>query len=221
MTAPIPDFEFEKKLWRRGVITIGGADEVGRGSFAGPVVCAICGFSSEIRIPKDIVIRDSKLLTHSQRKKAYYWLIENSSFWAVGDASVTQINKIGIKRATDIAFRKAVKNAQDKVSRLDHLLVDAFYIPYLAGLSKKYQTPITRGDQKSISIAAASIIAKFWRDKIMLQLGRYAENKKYDWINNKGYGTRTHRQAILTHGINKHHRSQFVNTFLRKHEAKS
>ncbi len=200
-----PDFSFEKPLWNKGYRRIAGIDEVGRGSFAGPVVAGAVIFSSKVRIPKEIIINDSKLVSPGRRLLASDWIKKNSISWAVGEAGVAQINKLGIKKSTEIAFRKAIA----KVSP-DYLLIDAFYIPYVKGLRRRNQKAIIKGDTKSLSIAAASIIAKVYRDNLMTKLSKEKRYKKYEWGNNKGYGTLNHRNIIKKYGITKLHRKKFV-----------
>ena len=206
----LPDFSFEKKLWKRNFKIVAGVDEVGRGSFAGPVVTAAVAFapvqSAKFRVQSlKITINDSKKLTPKQREKANKWIKENALYWAVGEASVNEINKLGIVKATQIAFRKAISK-----TKADFLLIDAFYIPYVAGLRRKNQKAIIKGDTKSISIAAASIIAKVYRDKLMTDLSKKAKYKEYGWDKNKGYGTLDHRNAIKKYGLTRLHRRDFV-----------
>ncbi len=236
----LPDFKYEKKLWKRRYGIVAGLDEVGRGSFAGPVVAAACAFapassrgSSTLlgpELPKDsasavgtrqsrrdsmIIINDSKKLNPRQREIAANWIIKNSLTWGIGEASVGLINRIGIGKATATAFRKAISDANVRLKtqdlkQIDYLLIDAFYVPYVRGLRRKNQKPIINGDEKSISIAAASIIAKVYRDKLMASLGQKPKYKKYNWEKNKGYGTLEHREAIKKYGITKLHRKVFV-----------
>lgn len=220
----LPDFSFEKREWRRGFKIVAGIDEVGRGCFAGVIVAGCVAFDKNTILTfKDrvfkgghkIVINDSKQLTSKQREISDIWIRKNALAWGIGQASVTQINKIGIKKAGKIAFRKAIKNASIRVSSIDYLLIDAFYIPYVKGLRRKNQKAIVKGDTKSISIAAASIVAKVYRDKLMLTLGKKSQYRKYGWDRNKGYGTLEHRKAIKKYGITKQHRQTFVNTWLK------
>lgn len=222
----LPDFSYEKELWSKNYMYVAGTDEVGRGSFAGPVVAACVVFipqnpNFKIQIPNKIRINDSKKLTSLQREKADEWIRKNALAWGIGKVSVRTINRIGMGKATMTAFRRAVASANSKVLKdklkIEYLLVDAFYIPNLRGLRKDKQLPITKGDEKSFSIAAASIVAKVYRDKIMQSLGEHSKFRKYDWGNNKGYGTKYHREIILEYGITEYHRKQFVNTFLNKY----
>lgn len=205
-----PNFDYEKKYWRRGYKLIGGMDEVGRGSFAGPVVTAAVAFApNSNQLSKLIIINDSKQMRPKQREIAEKWIKENVLAWGIGQASVSQINKLGIRKATEIAFRKAIKNC----GRIDFLLVDAFCVPYVRGLGSKNQLAIIKGDSKSVSISAASIVAKVYRDRLVTKLSKNPKYKKYSWDENKGYGTLKHRKAILKYGVTKQHRKKFVESW--------
>ena len=231
----LPDFSFEKRLHKQGYKLIAGVDEVGRGCFAGPVVAGAVIFGKRVRplgSPKAlpptnklgapslgppasrhpfVVINDSKKLSQKQREVADKWIRKNALAYGIASASVAQINKLGIKKATEIAFRKAISQA-----RPDYLLIDAFYIPYVKGLRRRNQKAIVKGDSLSFSIAAASIIAKVYRDKLMSGLAKKSEFKNYNWAKNKGYGTKEHQKMILKYGTTKLHRIQFVNTWRSK-----
>lgn len=158
---------------------------------------------------------------------------ENCLTYGIGEASVLEVNKLGVHRATFSAFRRCTRGMQVGDNfRVEYLLIDAFYIPYLRGYPKgvrigknrninevinlKYsrQKPIVRGDKKSFSIACASIIAKVYRDNLMTKLGTKDKYIVYDWENNKGYGTEKHRTAIKKHGTTKHHRLMFIEKHL-------
>ncbi len=216
----LPDFSFEKKAYKNGFRIIAGVDEVGRGCFAGPVVVAAVAFEltqiSKFKIQdynSNLKINDSKKLTQKQRERVNYWIKKNALCYGIGKASVREINKFGIKKATETAFRRAIKNCN---KRVNYLLIDAFYIPYVRGLRRKNQMPIVKGDTKSISIAAASIIAKVYRDKLMTRLYQYPKYRKYNWDKNKGYGTKIHCNAIQKYGLTKLHREKFVETYFNK-----
>ncbi|HEX6976844.1 MAG TPA: ribonuclease HII [Patescibacteria group bacterium] len=213
----LPDFKYEKSLWKKGYRVVAGCDEVGRGCFAGPVVSSCVVFQKDLIIPSDILINDSKKLKPNQREKASIWIKKNCLTWGIGEASVSVINKLGIVPSTYMAFRKAIISANKKInSPIDYLLIDAFYLPYIKGLKRKNQMPLIKGDAKSISIAASSIIAKVHRDKIMLTLSKNPKYQNYGWGRNKGYGTREHQNAIKEFGTTNLHRSLFVETFLSK-----
>jgi len=236
-----PDFYFERNLWNKGYKVIAGCDEVGRGCFAGPVIAGACVFSRGKKLTykslslQGIKINDSKKLSCAQREKADKWIKSNCMAWGIGVGSVAEINRTGIVKATNSAFRRSIKALMNTSDiRVDYLLVDAFYIPYIRNLSmprnmhrsvnKKVkekrlykfsgrQMAIISGDEKSLSIAAASIIAKVYRDKLMARLADFFPD--YGWQNNKGYGTEIHRDAIIRNGLTRHHRKQFVQTFIK------
>lgn len=222
----LPDFFFENKARKKGYRVIAGVDEVGRGCFAGPVVAAAVAFAPINnyqftifnKLQNKIIINDSKKLTQKQRKRANYWIKRNAVCYGIGKASVPEINKFGIKKASEIAFRRAIRNCN---KRIDYLLIDAFYVPYVKGLRRKNQKSIIKGDTKSVSIAAASIVAKVYRDKLMTSLSEKSRYKKYGWDENKGYGTLKHRKTIQKYGLTKLHRKQFVQTWLSNLELRS
>lgn len=179
----------------------------------------------------NIKIDDSKRLKPRERKNAAKWIKANCMAYGVGEVGVPTINKIGIGKATTMAMRKAIASIMYKVSSSKYndkilntkymlhntrtfVLVDAFHIKYLRGIGLQNQKAIIKGDQKSISIAAASIIAKVFRDSLMQKFTK--QYSHYRWGANKGYGTKVHQEAIRTHGITRLHRAQFVSTFLAR-----
>lgn len=306
-SSKFPSFAEEKKLWQKGLDLVIGVDEVGRGSWAGPVVAAAVawpfnyvgakvarqrffrlpilpvnlasretGQSRKVALPREtkflrgrkgstqklggfpapylssvltrvmfsltsgqsprtlmefiefIGINDSKALS-SQKRVKLADIIKECSLWALGEIGVGTINRVGIGKATEMAMRKAVNSlwqmAYDKWSSESNytlsaicnkpfVLVDAFHIRYLKGIGLKNQKAIVKGDQKSISIAAASILAKVYRDNLMWKLAK--KYPRYGWRKSKGYGTKDHQKAILKYGLICLHRKQFVETFLRK-----
>lgn len=146
----MPNFRFEKPLWQKGLKVVGGVDEVGRGAFAGPVVAAVVAFSSDLDLNLklknlNIKIDDSKKLSPKARVNADFWIKSNCLTYGIGQASVIEINKFGIVKATQKAFRRALENS----SKVEYLLIDAFYIPFVKGIRKKNQLPIIKGDSKS------------------------------------------------------------------------
>jgi ribonuclease HII len=247
----IPNFNYERRIWKHGYRCVGGLDEAGRGALAGPVVCGCVVFShqsqySTFRVPDLIRIDDSKKLTNLQRQKADKWIKDNCLAWGIGVGSVAEINRLGISKATASGFRRSVTNTNTNFhTRVEYLLIDAFYVPYVRGLLRprkslrkrskqgKYlkitktqgnQLAIVHGDEKIFSIAAASIIAKVYRDKMMIGLSekpaspsQYRSSyKKYGWEDNKGYGTQKHIRAIRKYGATKWHRKLFIRNTLKK-----
>lgn len=195
----LPTFMHEEALWNRGYSYIAGVDEVGRGCFAGPVVAAAVVLPKGFEETKEI--NDSKLLSPKKREKLAGIIKKHALSYSIAEVSVDVINKIGVGKAAQEAFTKAVlglKNAPE------HILVDAFRI---LSINPTIQTPIIHGDRISISIAAASIIAKVHRDQLMQTLHKkYAH---YDFFTNKGYGTKKHREAISKFGLCDLHRTSF------------
>jgi ribonuclease HII len=188
---------FEKKLWRKGADFIAGIDEVGRGPLAGPVV------SAAVILPKGYCnkkIKDSKKLTPLKREKLFSSIIENAITYAVGCVDAHIIDRINILKATFESMYRAI----DKLQFLpDHILVDGFEIP---GLPIP-QTGIKKGDDICFSIAAASIVAKVFRDRIMELYD--IEFPVYKFSKNKGYGTKYHIETLHKVGPCKIHRKSF------------
>ena len=185
--------------------------------------------SLRFRHPR-VIINDSKKMTPKQREVADEWIKENALAWGIGEASVRKINSFGMAKATKMAFRQAISDARKRLGgSIDFLLADAFFISYVPGLPAKRrknkkgrfykktngrQMAIINGDEKSVSIAAASIIAKVYRDKLMIGLSKQPKYRKYGWGRNKGYGTKEHQKAIKKYGITRQHRKQFVETWI-------
>jgi ribonuclease HII len=195
-----PHFELENAL--EGVVV--GIDEVGCGPWAGPVVAAAAYINQAVIKPADLeAIHDSKLLKPHTRE-AIFLRIQNTPdiHYGVGEASVTEIDTLGLAAAVRLAMQRAVTCLN--IPSLQHCLVDGIRSPQLP-----YPTTlVVKGDQQSISIALASIIAKVWRDKIMTAL--HESFPHYHWHRNAGYGTAHHSQAIEQHGITPHHRRSFA-----------
>jgi ribonuclease HII len=175
-----------------------GCDEAGRGCLAGPV------FAAAVILPKKFknsIINDSKKLSDKQRKLLRNIIEEEALAWAIGEVSAEEIDTINILNASFLAMHRAL--AQLKVAP-QHLLIDG-------NRFKQYQnvphTCIIQGDGKYMSIAAASILAKTYRDDYMDKL--HQQFPDYDWLNNKAYGTSKHREAIEKYGITIHHRKSF------------
>lgn len=194
-----PTFDEENILWKRGIKYIAGVDEVGRGCFAGPVVAAAVIMPVNFNATDEI--NDSKLLSYKKRKKLDAIIRKYSIAYSIAEISTEIINESGIGKATQRAFLQAVQTLSVKP---EYILIDAFYIN---NLSKKNQKPIVHGDGKSISIAAASIIAKVYRDELMQRL--HEKYPQYDFCQNKGYGTKKHREAIGKFGLSDLHRKSF------------
>ncbi|MFP7674255.1 ribonuclease HII [Marivita sp. S0852] len=193
----LPDFRFERDQWARGLVRVAGVDEAGRGPLAGPVVAAAVVLGRDA-IPDGI--QDSKKLT-SERRKAVLERIMQEAEVGVGEASVEEIDEINILRASHLAMCRAIDALAQAV---DHVLIDGNLIPRDLELPA---TPIIKGDSLSLSIAAASIVAKTRRDAIMWDLAQHYPG--YGWETNQGYPTKCHKEALRNLGPTPHHRRSF------------
>ena len=177
--------------------TFAGVDEVGRGSLIGPVYAAAVILNKSINKK---ILKDSKSLSKKKREELNHYIKKNS-IWAVGLASVKEIEKMNILHASLLAMKRAIIKLKKKPSLI---LIDGNKLPHLKNYNLKY---IIKGDQKIPSISAASIIAKVSRDKFITTLAK--KNKGYNWDQNFGYGTKQHLKAIKKLGITRHHRKTF------------
>jgi ribonuclease HII len=188
---------YERSLWDRGVQFIAGIDEAGRGPLAGPVVAAAVIFNADVRISG---INDSKKLTSGQRERLYHAIRQEAVEVATGIVHEREIDRINILQATYKAMRMAVGSLS---IRPGHLLIDGGPLP-----EKFYpQTPIVQGDRKCYSVAAASIIAKVTRDRMMIEYDEMFP--QYGFAKHKGYGTKAHFDALRIHGPCAIHRKSF------------
>ncbi len=201
----LPDLSEEKILWHKGFLSVVGIDEVGRGSWAGPLVAAGIVLPSDFEIPKGLA--DSKLLNPKKREELDKMLRAKALGFFISEVSHLQIDKLGIAKATQVAFRKIVSAISPKPQ---YCLVDAFHIKYVS--SEVKQKAIKHGDMTCASIAAASIIAKVYRDNLMENLGK--KFPKYNFQKHKGYGTEEHQRAIQKFGLTKIHRTSYNLDFL-------
>lgn len=194
-----PTLRRERALWSAGCRYVAGVDEVGRGPLAGPVVAAAVVFPPEQGHIKGL--RDSKLMTAAEREAAAVVIREQALAWAVAAASVHEIDRMNILRASGLAMRRALARLAVHV---EHVLLDGNPMPDLG----YRHDAIAGGDNRSLSIAAASVLAKVVRDRLMRALGtRYPG---FRWDSNKGYATATHLAAIDAHGPTPHHRRSFA-----------
>ncbi|NND42217.1 MAG: ribonuclease HII [Silicimonas sp.] len=192
-----PDFSEELRLMRSGASVVAGVDEVGRGPLAGPVTAAAVVLDPQL-IPKGL--NDSKKLNAAIRERLSLELHEVAQV-SIGHATVEEIDSLNILRASHLAMCRAVAGLP---KRPDIALVDGNMIPRdlsCEGLA------LVKGDARSVSIAAASIVAKVVRDRIMVDLAQ--QHPGYGWENNAGYPTKLHRDALLALGVTPHHRRSF------------
>ncbi|HKL10589.1 MAG TPA: ribonuclease HII [Clostridia bacterium] len=191
-------FYYENELFSKGKKIIAGIDEVGRGPLSGPVV------SAAVVLPENCIIRglnDSKKLSEKNRNRIYNEIMYNALDVSIGMSNHEEIDSINILNATKLSMKRAVSSLKIKV---DHLLVDALRLEDV----QIEQTAIIKGDEKSASVAAASIIAKVARDHIMTEMGRHY--KEYGFERNKGYGTAEHISALKKSGPVEIHRKSFI-----------
>lgn len=194
-----PTLDIEKSLWNCGYSMICGLDEVGRGCFAGPVVVGAVIFPINCELIAGVA--DSKLLKPSQREDLAVKIKNQAVCWSVAEISVEDINQVGIGKATQLAFLKAIQTLKKSP---DFVLIDAFFVN---NFDRKIQRPIKDGDKICASISAASIIAKVYRDELMVKLD--SDYPDYGFAKHKGYGTKAHQEAIKKHGLTKLHRTSF------------
>ena len=196
-TMTIPDDSHERALISQGCKLIAGVDEVGRGPLAGPVVAAAVLFDPAT-LPEGL--RDSKALS-KKKLAALSELITANCRYAIGEATVEEIDEINILRASHVAMCRAIAALP---AQPEHVLVDGNMIP------KDLTIPasaIIKGDAKSVSISAAAIVAKIWRDRVMCDLAQHYP--QYGWDSNAGYPSKSHKEALRDFGVTPHHRRSF------------
>ena len=200
----LPNFSFEKRLRSRGFLKIAGIDEVGRGSWAGPLVAAGVILADNFDLPQGF--SESKSISPLKRVEFAYLIKKMAISISIAEVQASVIDKIGISEATDKAFSLVAKRLNPHP---DFFLLDAFNIKHFP---KKKQLAIVKGDKKSVSIATASIIAKIHRDNLMVKLSK--AYPQYGFSRHKGYGTQLHQEAIRGYGFTKIHRTSYHLSFL-------
>ena len=203
---PIDRFEFERALWQKNLARVAGVDEAGRGPLAGPVVAAAAILPSqwaESGLPRELDgLNDSKQLTETQREKFFHFIINCGEIhFAIAEIDAVQIDEINILQATHRAMNDALAklNPQPQHALVDGRAVKTMRVP---------QTAIVKGDARSYSIAAASVLAKVTRNRLML--GFHAQFPEYGFAGHKGYGTAKHLAAIEKFGACPIHRKSFA-----------
>lgn len=198
MLVSAPTLDLERNLWTHGCMHVVGLDEAGRGCLAGPVVAAAVILPADVHLPR---LNDSKKLSPVTRDVLFDAVYEEAIAVGVGTCSPAEIDELNILQASLEAMRRAVS---DLALTPDHLLVDGNQpIPD----APWPQTPVVRGDARSLSIAAASVVAKVTRDREMVALD--AAFPVYGWAGHKGYPTTSHYDALRAHGPSPHHRRSF------------
>jgi len=199
---PAPDLQYESGLWENGLGYIAGIDEAGRGALAGPVAAGAVIFPPDgSSLASMEGLRDSKQMTPSKRSEWTTIIHEAAQAWGVGFASHVEIDQLGIVPATRLAAQRALQTC---AWQADHLLLDYLFIPDL----DIPQTKLVKGDQRSLSIAAASVLAKTTRDAKMVDLN--SRFPGYKFHENKGYGTHQHLEALAQLGPSSIHRCSFA-----------
>ena len=193
------DFSIENTYMHQGYSVIGGVDEAGRGPLAGPVYAAAVVLSPETTIDG---LNDSKKLTEKKREALFPIIQEKALAYGIGFATEQEIDEINILNATFLAMRRAVENMRITP---DLLLIDGNLKPKI-GVCE--EVPVIKGDAKSMSIAAASVLAKVSRDRFMLELAE--KYPQYAFEKHKGYGTKLHYEKIQEYGISPVHRRTFL-----------
>lgn len=200
-----PTYKSELELLGHGVSAVAGCDEVGRGCLAGPVVAAAVVMPTTLRRGWKSIVRDSKTLSAKQRKEAEDFIKTNAVSWSIGEVDAPTIDRINIHHASLEAMRMAALPllAKEGLGGVALLVDGRFTIPELA----VKQQSVIHGDARCLSIAAASIIAKVFRDELMDKF--HTEYPAYGFLNHKGYGTPEHLEALRLHGLTSLHRATF------------
>jgi ribonuclease HII len=206
-----PDLSFEKAAFARGILRVAGVDEVGRGPLCGPVVAAA------VRLDPAAVpggLNDSKKLS-AARREALFAAIMAAADVSIAEASAAEIDALNILEASHLAMCRAIAGLGEAP---DHVLIDGSRIPRGLAISAE---AIVKGDARCASIAAASIVAKVWRDRIMVDLAQ--QHPGYGWEHNAGYPTKDHLVALRNLGPTPHHRRSFrpVHNILCQEESVS
>lgn len=197
---------YENELRGKNITYIGGVDEVGRGPLAGPVVTACVVLPADFDV---LGVDDSKKLSEKRREELFDRILEKAAAYGIGICDNEVIDEINILQATKKAMGQAISNADSMLKEkgmpgVEHLLIDAVKLEEV----DIPQTGLIKGDAKSLSIAAASIIAKVTRDRMMVEYAK--EYPYYAFESNKGYGTKAHYEGISEHGITPIHRKTFL-----------
>jgi len=196
----MPSLNLEKQLWSQGHTRVVGVDEVGMAALAGPVVAAAVLVVPGCRIIR--AVRDSKVLTRQQRESLVPLIRERVIRVGIGAASIGEIRRLNIYHASHLAMQRALR----QIGEYDHVLVDGKRILDPTFAPGKH-TEVVKGDARSFAIAAASIVAKVTRDRLMAKLG--ARYPGYGWEHNCGYPTIDHRTALREKGVTPFHRHDF------------
>ena len=205
------NYEYERNLKNEGIEFIAGVDEVGRGPLVGPVVAACVVLPEEFNLDG---LTDSKKLSEKKRDYFFEEIKKQALGYGIGIIDEKEIDEVNIYEATKLAMKEAIKECQ-KMCKIEHILIDA--MPLQLDIPT---TSIIKGDLKSITISAASVIAKVTRDRMLYELDQ--KYPMYDFKHNKGYPTKKHLEAINTYGVLDEHRRSYgpVSDYLAKNNIK-
>ena len=205
---PYPTLAYEKQIAENGCTLIAGLDEAGRGALAGPLCAAavILPVDWEGLAESLLGVRDSKQMSAIERELGAEQIQKIALDWSLGWVEASEIDMLGMGKAGRLVFERAISGLK---IRPRHLLLDYFKLPAV----KLPQTSLVKGDQRSLSIACASVLAKTARDALMLSLA--VEDDRYGFAQNKGYGTEEHVRAIELYGLSLHHRRSFCEHLLQ------
>lgn len=200
----LPTLDLEKSLWEQGYKYVAGVDEVGRGPLAGPLVAGAVVMTSLGQVVDGV--RDSKKMSEKRRVEASKLIMELSSGWGIGEVSCLEIDNLGISKAVNLAMLRAIENLTTRFKfKPDILIIDGKGVRDIKGYKS---IKMDKGDLHHYSIAAASIIAKVYRDNIMKNVSLIHPNYSFD--RNMGYGTKEHIDSIAKYGICNMHRKSFA-----------
>lgn len=205
---PFPTLQYELEAWRKGHLVVAGLDEAGRGALAGPLCAAAVVLPADQSDIEETLfgVRDSKQMSSLEREQWSRKIMEVASDFAIAWVEAEEIDQLGMARAGILVFERALASLK---SQPGQLLLDYFKLPQVS----IPQTCLVKGDQRSLSIACASVLAKHARDQKMIALA--ADHPLYDFKKNKGYGTAEHLQAIDTYGLCLLHRRSFCEHLLQ------
>ncbi|MCA9374793.1 ribonuclease HII [Candidatus Dojkabacteria bacterium] len=203
MAKIFPTLKLESRLWKSGYQYIVGVDEAGRGPWAGPVTAGAVVVSSRDQVVETVC--DSKKMTNRAREESYKAILNKSLAWGVGVIGSNQIDSIGIQEAVKKAMKIAINEVEKRLGkRVDYIISDGINVLLIDGYPME---KIKAGDTYHYSIAAASVVAKVTRDRLMVQ---YAQQfPQYGFENHFGYGTRVHREALMRYGMCEIHRKSY------------
>ena len=205
------NYEYERNLRNEGIKFIAGVDEVGRGPLVGPVVAACVVLPEKFNLDG---LTDSKKLSEKKRDFFFEEIKKQALGYGIGIIDEKKIDEVNIYEATKLAMKEAIKECQ-KMCKIEHILIDA--MPLQLDIPT---TSIIKGDLKSITISAASVIAKVTRDRMLYELDQ--KYPMYDFKHNKGYPTKKHLEAINIYGVLDEHRRSYgpVSDYLAKNNIK-